>query len=97
MSRASLSGKLMLFSVIVCLSLFLFEQGANGTMTLSLTGDKDGPGTGIPFGAPVATLYCVNTPSVVSFVQRKTTLLQWTHSYDLPWVLQERMDSGKRV
>jgi hypothetical protein len=67
------------------------------TIYLSLAGDKDDFGTGIALGAPVATAYSVNPPSDGDFDQRKNALLQWTHSYDLPLVLQERMESGKRV
>jgi hypothetical protein len=97
MSRESLLGKLMLFSAIVCLSLFVFEQDADATIILSLAGDKDSLGTGIPLGTPVATAYSVNTPSDGDFDQKKNSLLQWTHSYYLPLVLRERMESGKRV
>lgn len=97
MSRESLFGKLMLFSAIVCISLFVLDQDVDATITLSLAGDKDDLGRGIPLGAPVATAYSVNTPSDGDLDQRKNTLLQWTHSYDLPLVLQERMESGKKV
>ncbi|MCX5878180.1 MAG: hypothetical protein NTY44_03605 [Deltaproteobacteria bacterium] len=63
MSRESLLGKLVLFSAIVCLSLFVFEQDADATIILSLASDKDSLGTGIPLGAPVANAYSVSTPS----------------------------------
>jgi hypothetical protein len=97
MSWESLFGKLMLFSAIICLSLFVFKHDADATIVLSLAGHRDGLGTGISLGAPVATAYSLNTPSDGDFDQRKTTRLQWTHSYDLPLILEEGMESGKRV
>jgi len=74
-----------IFSSIIFLAIiFGLTINTYATTILSLAGDKDSLGTGLPLGTPLILDNAINTPSDGPFDQRMTTVLQWSHAYTIP-------------
>ena len=72
--------------VILCAMVLLIGivGKANTILIVSLAGDKDIFGTGLPLGSPVIPDNMVNDLQDGDFDQRRASSMQWQHVYTLP-------------
>jgi len=70
--------------MIVLVIVFGVNVTVHATIIVSMAGDTDSLGTGLPLGAPLILNNAVHDPSDGPFDQRMTTPLQWSHAYVIP-------------
>jgi hypothetical protein len=68
----------------VALGFLLLQLNADAAIIVSLAGDKDSFGTGLPLGDPVIPTNMVHDPEDGDFDQRRTSLTTWRHEYTMP-------------
>jgi hypothetical protein len=84
MLRTRLS-KFLIFPLLLMLgSVLVFSQYAQADTVVSLAGDKDSFGTGLPLGSPVIPAETIHDPWDGSFDQRQRSIFGWRHEYVLP-------------
>jgi hypothetical protein len=70
--------------LMVTFGFLLLQLNADAAIIVSLAGDKDSFGTGLPLGDPVIPNNMVHDPEDGDFDQRRTSLTTWRHEYTLP-------------
>jgi hypothetical protein len=72
-------------SLLIAIMIIGMSAHAEALTIVSLAGDKDSLGTGIPVGDPVAPAYAVNSSSDgTAFDQRRSGIIEWSHQYTIP-------------
>ena len=69
---------------LAIVTIYLILPVSTNADIISLAGDKDSLGTGLPLGSPLILDNAIHTASDGPFDQRMTSLLQWSHSYSIP-------------